>query len=113
MGGGSVRRFINHNFDVLIGVCDATISHCASLFFSYSVDELRMLDRSLIHKLMNSPSLKLASEDALLHRIIELGNDYFELAGYIDFRLLSDGGIAILIDALDLVHITPAIWSNL
>jgi hypothetical protein len=95
------------------GLCDATVNYCATLFYLYSGEELRLLDRRIIHKLLSSPSLMIVSEDALLQTITELGGDSCEFGGYIDLRFLSDGKRIGYIDGLELGLLTPDIWSKL
>jgi hypothetical protein len=99
--------------ELFTGLCDATVNYCASLFYLYSVEELRLLDRRIIHKLLRSPSLMIVSEDALLQTITELGGDSCEFGGYIDLRFLSEEKRISFIDGLDLGLLTPDIWSNL
>jgi hypothetical protein len=74
--------------------CDVTIEYRASQLTLYSTDELRCLDRNVLHSLLSSESLCLSSEDWLLSQLIELGDDYFEFLHYVEVILLSKEGIS-------------------
>jgi hypothetical protein len=100
-------------YSTVIACCDATIDYCASLFHLFTTDELRMLDRGTIHNLLNSPSLAITSEDALLQTIMELDDVQFEYWKYIDFRFLSESGIARFVQKFDFKFMTIDIWEQI
>jgi hypothetical protein len=62
----------------MINIVDSTVDICASrfYFYSYSVDEIGLLDSVTLHRLLLSPSQSLSiksdSDNALLRWTIEL-----------------------------------------
>jgi hypothetical protein len=57
---------------------DPNVDSCASQFHSYSVDELRCLDKQILHQILDLLSIEIESQADLLGRLISLGSDYFE-----------------------------------
>jgi hypothetical protein len=80
-----------------VAPCEANIDNCASKFHSYSVDTLRLLDKQTLHSLLDSPSLKIKTEDTLLHTLIKLGSGYFDFWCYIEVSLLTSEGISLFV----------------
>jgi hypothetical protein len=66
---------------------DANVDSSASRFHSYSVNELRCLDKQTLHQILESASLAIESEDDLLRTLISLGSDYFEF--WSDIEIIS------------------------
>jgi hypothetical protein len=65
---------------------EIAIDDCASQFYCYSADDLRLLDRQTLHRLLSSPSLTIESEDCLLRLLLDLdlGFNRSEFLGWIE-----------------------------
>jgi hypothetical protein len=92
--------------------CSDTIRYCASHFCMYSVDELRCLDKGILHALLSSDDLRVKNEDELLNTLIELGPDYLEFWNHIEVRFLSDSGLACFVTKLPFCSLSEDIWSQ-
>jgi hypothetical protein len=97
----------------LISSAEATIDYCASQFHRYSVDAIRHLDKHTLHLLLQSASLRIASEDKFLRFLIDLGRDYFEFWGYIEPIFLTPDGISLFGDELPFDYVSEDIWTKL
>jgi hypothetical protein len=84
--------------------------YCALNFYSYSIDLLKLLDKSVFHEILSSPSLTLENEDGLLKLLINLGSDYFEFWSYIEVSCLSVDGIQQFVEKLSFEDLTENIW---
>jgi hypothetical protein len=87
--------------------------YCASHFYAYSVSELQVLDRKLLHRILGSPSLSLVSEDALLRVLVGLGDDFAELWDCIEVSFLSGESISLFVDRLGFANLTSGIWEKI
>jgi hypothetical protein len=96
----------------LISSSQATIDYCASKFYRYSVDEIRHLDKHTLHHLLQSGSLRIASEDAFLRFLIDLGPDYYEFWRYIEPIFLTADGISLFGDSLPFDYVSESIWQK-
>jgi hypothetical protein len=96
----------------LISSSQATIDYCASEFYRYSVDEIRLLDKHTLHLLLQSGSLRIASEDEFLRFLIDLGPDYFEFWCYIEPIFLTPDGISLFGDSLPFDYVSKDIWQK-
>jgi hypothetical protein len=94
----------------LISSSQATIDHCASKFYRYSLDEIRLLDKHTLHLLLQSGSLRIASEDDFLRFLIDLGDDYYEFWCYIEPIFLAPDGISLFGDSLPFDYVSEDIW---
>jgi hypothetical protein len=74
------------------------INQCASHFHEYSIELIRLLEKTTLHEILRSNELKLVSEDDLLKILIELGSEYFEYWCYIEVIFLSSKGISLLLN---------------
>jgi hypothetical protein len=90
--------------------CDVNIDDCASQFYSYSVDALRLLDKQMLHSLLGSPLLKIKTDDALLNTLIDLGSDYFEFWRYVEVSLLTTEGVSLFVEKLPFDELTIESW---
>jgi hypothetical protein len=97
-----------------IAFCDATIDYCASLFHLYSVKELQLLDRQLLLRILESPSLGIRTEDRLLQTLLDLGDDFAELLNsiYVEVPFLSSEGLSMFLDRLDFSMLTSTMWTR-
>jgi hypothetical protein len=96
----------------LISSSQAAIDYCASQFHCYSVEEIGRLDKHTLHLLLESPSLRLESEDSLLQLLIELGSNYFEFWHYIEPVFLTSDGISLFGNTLPFDHVNSDIWKK-
>jgi hypothetical protein len=85
---------------------NAEVDFCASLFYLYSVKELQLLDRSLLHRILASRSLSLRTEDEFLSLFLDLGDDFREFLNYVEIFYLSERGISIFVDYVDFGSLT-------
>jgi hypothetical protein len=85
-----------------ISFSEADVEYCASRFYFYSPREVQMLDHSLFHQIMASPSLSLLSEDSLLALLLDLSEDCRDLLNCVEIRYLSDTGISVFVDQVPL-----------
>jgi hypothetical protein len=92
---------------------DVNIDYYASKFGFYSTAELCCLDRHLFHALLSSSSLRLESEDVLLTRLLELGEDYYEMWNYLEIAFLNDEGISQFVEYFPFSKLTSNIWSKI
>jgi hypothetical protein len=97
----------------LLSSSQATIDYCASEFYRYSVDEIRHLDKHILHLLLQSGSLRIASEDEFLGFLKELGPDYFEFWCYIEPIFLTPDGISLFGDSLPFDYVSEHIWQKI
>jgi hypothetical protein len=95
-----------------ISFCDADIDFCASLFCLYSMKELQMLDRTLLHRILSSPLLLFHSEDSVLSLILDLGDDFCDFLNYVEIVYLSESGLSIFFDRVDFSNLTAMIWEK-
>jgi hypothetical protein len=91
---------------------EVDVDFCASRFYLYSVKELRMLDHSLLHRILASPSLTIRTEDAFLRLILDLGDDFREFFNYVEICHLSASGISNFVDRVGFENLTSMIWSK-
>jgi hypothetical protein len=100
----------------VIGICaadvDLMIDLCASLFHSYSAEELRVLDRRLLNRILESRFLTLRSEDSLLRLVLDLGDDFCELLNFVEISFLSESGISDFVDGMSFSNVTPFVWAK-
>jgi hypothetical protein len=97
----------------LISSPKATIDYCASQFHRYSVDAIRHLDKHTLHLLLQSSSLRIASEDEFLRFLIDLGRDYFEFWCYIKPIFLTPDGISLFGNELPFDYVSEDIWTKI
>jgi hypothetical protein len=114
-GVGLVGGFFVGGVSRAISFCDVDsgVDFSASLFYLYSKKELQQLDRSLLHRILGSPSLSLHSEDAFLNLLLGLGDDYQELMNYVEVGYLSARGIARFVDGVKFADLTPKMWGGI
>jgi hypothetical protein len=86
------------------------VNHCASHFHEYSVELIRLLNKSTLHEILCSKELKLLSEDDLLELLIELGAEYFEYWCYIEVSFLSSSGLSLFVEHLKYEDLSESIW---
>jgi hypothetical protein len=89
---------------------DFEVNHCASHFHEYSVELIRLLNKSTLHELLCLRELKIRSEDDLLETLIELGSEYFEYWCYIELSFLSSAGISLFVEHLKFEDLNESIW---
>jgi hypothetical protein len=89
------------------------IGHCAAHFALYSIEELRCIDKRILHLLLSSDDLRIENEDELLTVLINLGEDYFEFWCYIKIRFLSDSSLGTFVSTLPFDAMNEDIWSQL
>jgi hypothetical protein len=94
----------------LISSSQATIDYCASEFYRYSVDEIRHLDKHTLHLLLQSGSVRIASEDDFLRFLMDLGPEYYEFWCYIEPIFLTPDGISLYGDSLPFDYVSEDIW---
>jgi hypothetical protein len=97
----------------MIDISDSTVDVCASRFYSYSIEDIRLFDSVTLHRLLSSPSLLIESEDTLLGQLITLDSGKSEFWGYIEVEFLSSKGISIFADALSIDELTDSIWMKI
>jgi hypothetical protein len=97
----------------LLSSSQATIDYCASKFYRYSVDEIRLLDKHTLHLLLQSGSLRIASEDDFLRFLIDLGAEYYEFWCYIEPIFLTPDGISLFGDSLPFDYVSEDIWRKI
>jgi hypothetical protein len=83
-----------------------TVEICASRFYSYSVDEIRLLDPATLQRLLSSPSLSIKSEDTHLRLLIEVDCEARILG-------LHRCGISLFAGALSIDDLTELIWAKI
>jgi hypothetical protein len=95
-----------------ISVCGADVDCCASLFYLYSVVEVRLLNHELLHQILGSRALRLQTEDDFLRLILDLGEDYREFVNYVEISNLSESGLIDFIDRIEFANLTPIVWDK-
>jgi hypothetical protein len=95
-----------------VGFCEADVDYCASLFDSYSVKELQILDHKLLRRILESRFLTLSTEDSLLRVLISLGSSFSEFFDCIEISFLSAEGIGLFVDGLGFEHLNAWIWGK-
>jgi hypothetical protein len=93
-----------------IDFVESDIDICASQFYRYSKDDIGMIAKATLHKLLESSSLQIESEESLVRLLIDLGGDYFEFWPYIEIPLLSSEGISLFVEHLPFDFLTETIW---
>jgi hypothetical protein len=96
----------------LLSSSQATIDYCASNFYRYSVDEIRLLDKHTLHLLLQSSSLRIATEEDFLRFLNELGSGYYEFWCYIEPIFLTGDGISLFGDSLPFDYVNESIWQK-
>jgi hypothetical protein len=94
-------------------LCEADVDYCASLFYLYSVQELRALNHDLLHRILGSPALHLRTEDGFLRLLLGLGADFAEFVNYVEISTLSESGFALFVDGIEFANLTPIIWAKI
>jgi hypothetical protein len=84
--------------------CTFDTNHCASHSHEYSVELLRLLNRSTLHEFLGLPEVQISNEDSLFQTLIELGSEYFEYWCYIKVNFLSPEGISLFVEHLTFDH---------
>jgi hypothetical protein len=94
---------------------EMAIDECASQFHSYSAEDLRLLNRRMLHSLLSSPLLTIESEDCLIRLLLglELGVDRSEFLGQIEISLLSKEGLSLFLDEISLDEVSETIWQKI
>jgi hypothetical protein len=92
------------------GMKEIEVNHCASHFYEYSVELIRLLNKSTLHEVLCSSELQLLSEDDLLEKLIELGSGYLEYLCYIEVSFLSSSGISVFVEHLKFDDLNESIW---
>jgi hypothetical protein len=95
-----------------IRFCDANVDFCASQFFEYSIEELRLLGTPALRAVVSSSAFTVDSEDSLLRSLIGLGSGFFDLLECIEIGLLSEEGLPLFVETIDFEHLTSVIWSK-
>jgi hypothetical protein len=95
-----------------IDFVESDIDVCSSQFYRYSKDDIEMIEKATLHKLLESTSLQIETEDSLLRLLIDLGGAYFEFWNYIEVSLLSSDGISLFVEQLPFDFVTETIWSK-
>jgi hypothetical protein len=108
----SVRTTVIDSKLRVISFCEVDVDFCASRFYLYSVKEVHMLDHSLLHRILGSPSLTIRTEDAFLRLVLDLGDDFHEFLNYVEICHLSAGGISTFVDRVGFENLTSKIWSK-
>jgi hypothetical protein len=88
----------------------ATVDRCASKFYSYSIDELRFLDRQTLHRLLSSECLAVENEDSLLRLLLDLEWNRREFLGYIEISFLSKEGLTLFVGEVSFEDLCEDIW---
>jgi hypothetical protein len=89
------------------------VNHCASNFHFYSIELLRRLNKSTLHKIFESSFLKVVDEDAFLKVLIDLGTDYKEFWCYIEVINLTSDGISLFVENLDFNQLNESLWHKI
>jgi hypothetical protein len=97
----------------MIDICDGTISSCASHFYLFSPDEIRCLDKQILHELLDSPFLRINNEESLLRMLETLGDDYVDFLKYLNISLLNATGFLHFIEIIKFDYLTYCIWLNI
>jgi hypothetical protein len=92
--------------------CDGTVASCASQFYLFSTEQLRCLDKQILHTLLGSPFLRINTEDSLLTQFEELGEDYSDLWQYLNLSFLSPDYFTHFLETIQFDSLTSVIWSN-
>jgi hypothetical protein len=80
---------------------------------SISEEDRELLDLETLSTILSSDSLRIESEEWLLHFILSLGADYSTLLNYVRFEFMSDEGISSFVDNICYFELTEDIWHNL
>jgi hypothetical protein len=92
---------------------EGEIDYAASHFYELDLEDLKLLDFSIVEGIVSSPFLRLESEDSLLEFILGLDCERTVLFRYLHSDHLSSGGIAALLKHHQPAEIDPLIWSSL
>lgn len=95
-----------------ISLLTADIDYCASLFYLYSAEEVRMLSRELLHRILESDGLCILSEDQFADLLIGLGEDFYEFAEHVEISNLSERGFSHFLDGIGFANFTRLLWER-
>jgi hypothetical protein len=91
---------------------DPAIDYCALRFLDLSHSQLLALDKSILYRILTSPLLQIETEDELLQKLIDLGDDHFDLWGCVEVRFLSPESLSVFTDKLTFNFVTEAVWES-
>jgi hypothetical protein len=72
-----------------------------------------MLNHSLLHRILASPSLSLQSEDSFLKLLLDLGDDFVPFLNHVEVGFLSESGFSLFIDRVGFGSLTPILWDKI
>jgi hypothetical protein len=91
----------------------ALVNDIASYLFLASLNQLRCLDRPMLHHLLASKSLAVENEDWLLRMLVDLDVSRPEFFQYIEVKYLTPAGLELFLHELPREQITPEIWEKI
>jgi hypothetical protein len=91
---------------------DPSIDYCSSHFLALSHSQLLALDKDILYRILTSPLLQIETEDQLLQKLIELGDDYLDLWGCIEARYLSRNSLTVFTNKMKFNLVTESIWES-
>jgi hypothetical protein len=88
---------------------ESTATDISCNLCSISTEDLSLLNIETLRGILSSESLRIESEDWLLKRLLELGNDYLILLELVRFEFLSDEGISLFVDHFEYYELSETI----
>jgi hypothetical protein len=76
-------------------------------------DSLKGVDHRYLSEILDSKALHIDTEDSLLDFIMELGNDYSDLLGFVRTEYLSVRGLDQLLKSISIAEIDERLWLSL
>jgi hypothetical protein len=88
----------------------------ASEFYAYSIEDVKSVDFETLEEVLDSPSLRVKSEDSLLRLVLDFidrSEEYVPLLRHIRFEFLSPEGISLFVDQGRYRCLTEDVWNRL
>jgi hypothetical protein len=89
------------------------IDYLASHFYEIDRDLLNSLSHEDLVEVVCCEKLQIETEDSLLNFILDLGEDYFDLLGYVRHEYVSISGIDRLLTSISLSEVDERLWLSL
>jgi hypothetical protein len=89
------------------------IDYFASHFYEIDRDVLKGLSHQCLNDILESEKLQLSSEDSLVDLILELGDEYLDLLGFVRCEYLTVSGIDRVLNTISVDEIDARLWESL
>jgi hypothetical protein len=104
------RLTLKSGFDLAI---DSEIGIAAEHFWELNPDEIRTLEPEILRQVLESPQLRIPSEDWLFDLLFSFGPQYLRLIGLVRFEYLSVSSIDTFFERISIDELNEDIWHQL